>query len=57
MSVNIVALGNERDGFSEDSQQPSLISSYLRRSALISQINSNLSASHVGNQVFTEYQA
>uniref|UniRef100_A0A8C3QP80 Rho related BTB domain containing 3 n=1 Tax=Cyanoderma ruficeps TaxID=181631 RepID=A0A8C3QP80_9PASS len=57
MSVHIVALGNERDGFSEDSQQPSLMWSYLRRSALISQINSNLSASHVGNQAFTEYQA
>ncbi|NWU86186.1 RHBT3 protein, partial [Onychorhynchus coronatus] len=56
-SVNIVAFGNERDGFSEDSQQPSLIWSYLRRSALISQIDSSLSASHVGNPVFTEYQA
>ncbi|XP_051638499.1 rho-related BTB domain-containing protein 3 isoform X2 [Manacus candei] len=57
MSVNIVAFGNERDGFSEDSQQPSLIWSYLGRSALISQIDSSLSASHVGNPVFTEYQA
>ncbi|NXM30581.1 RHBT3 protein, partial [Oxyruncus cristatus] len=56
-SVNIVAFGNERDGFSEDSQQPSLIWSYLGRSALISQIDSSLSASHVGNPVFTEYQA
>ncbi|NXT32561.1 RHBT3 protein, partial [Pelecanoides urinatrix] len=56
-SVNIVAFGNERDGFSEDSQQPSLIRSYLGRSALISQIDSSLSASHAGNPVFTEYQA
>ncbi|NXJ67665.1 RHBT3 protein, partial [Rostratula benghalensis] len=56
-SVSIVALGNERDGFSEDSQQPSLVWSYLRRSALISHIDSTLSASHVGNPVFTEYQA
>ncbi|NXO45430.1 RHBT3 protein, partial [Locustella ochotensis] len=56
-SVNIVCFGNERDGFSEDSQQPSLIWSYLGRSALISHIDSSLSASHVGNQVFTEYQA
>ncbi|KAM9262316.1 LOW QUALITY PROTEIN: rho-related BTB domain-containing protein 3 [Morus bassanus] len=57
MSVNIVAFGNERDGFSEDNQQPSLMWSYLRRSALISQIDSSLSASHAGNPVFTEYQA
>ncbi|KAK2523229.1 Rhobtb3 [Columba guinea] len=57
MSVNIVALGNERDGFSEDNQQPSLIWSYLRRSALISQTDSSLSAGHLGNAVFTEYRA
>ncbi|XP_027526907.1 rho-related BTB domain-containing protein 3 isoform X3 [Neopelma chrysocephalum] len=57
MSVNIVAFGNERDVFSEDSQQPSLIWSYLGRSALISQVDSSLSASHVGNPVFAEYQA
>uniref|UniRef100_A0A8C5TTJ8 Rho related BTB domain containing 3 n=1 Tax=Malurus cyaneus samueli TaxID=2593467 RepID=A0A8C5TTJ8_9PASS len=38
-------------------QQPSLIWSYLGRSALISQIDSSLSASHVGNPVFSEYQA
>ncbi|NXW67851.1 RHBT3 protein, partial [Hirundo rustica] len=56
-SVNIVALGNERDGVSEDSQQPSLIWSYLGRSVLISQMNSSLSPSHVGKQVFTKYQA
>ncbi|NXP47694.1 RHBT3 protein, partial [Heliornis fulica] len=56
-SVNIVAFGNERDGLCEDNQQPSLIWSYLRRSALISQIDSSLSASHVGNPVFTEYRA
>ncbi|NXC16975.1 RHBT3 protein, partial [Corythaeola cristata] len=56
-SVNVVAFGSERDGFSEDSQQPSLIQSYLGRSALISQIDSSSSASHVGNTVFTEYQA
>ncbi|PKK22804.1 Rho-related BTB domain containing 3, partial [Columba livia] len=56
-SVNIVALGNERDGFSEDNQQPSLIWSYLRRSALISQTDSSLSAGHLGNAVFTEYRA
>ncbi|KFO77716.1 Rho-related BTB domain-containing protein 3, partial [Cuculus canorus] len=56
-SVNIVAFGNERDGLPEDNQQPSLIQSYLGRSALISQINSSLSASQVGNPVFTEYQA
>uniref|UniRef100_A0A8C0ERV1 Uncharacterized protein n=1 Tax=Bubo bubo TaxID=30461 RepID=A0A8C0ERV1_BUBBB len=55
--VNIVAFGNERDGFSEDSQQSSLIYTYLGRSALISQIDSSLSASHVGIPVFTEYQA
>ncbi|XP_063996311.1 rho-related BTB domain-containing protein 3 isoform X2 [Pogoniulus pusillus] len=57
MSVNIVAFGNERDRFSEDSQQPSLIWSYLGRSALISQIDSSLSAAHAANPVFTEYQA
>ncbi|XP_054666130.1 rho-related BTB domain-containing protein 3 isoform X3 [Grus americana] len=57
MSVNIVAFGNERDGFSEDNQQPSLIWSYLGRSALISHIDSSLSASHVGNPVCTDYQA
>ncbi|NXW19251.1 RHBT3 protein, partial [Circaetus pectoralis] len=56
-SVNIVAFGTEGDSFSEDNQQPSLIWSYLRRSALISRIDSSLSASHVGNPVFTEYQA
>ncbi|NXD86712.1 RHBT3 protein, partial [Halcyon senegalensis] len=56
-SVSIVAFGNERDRFSEDNPQPSLIWSYLGRSALISQIDSSLSASHVGNPVFTEYQA
>ncbi|NXQ59075.1 RHBT3 protein, partial [Anthoscopus minutus] len=56
-SVNIVAFGNERDSFSEDNQQPSLIWSYLGRSALISKINSSLSASHVGSPVFAEYQA
>ncbi|XP_053859809.1 rho-related BTB domain-containing protein 3 isoform X2 [Vidua macroura] len=57
MSLNIVAFGNERDGFSEDNQQLSLIWSYLGRSALISQMDSSLSASHVGNPGFTEYQA
>ncbi|KAM9251057.1 LOW QUALITY PROTEIN: rho-related BTB domain-containing protein 3 [Cariama cristata] len=57
MSVNIVAFGNERDEFSEDNQQPSLIWSYLGRSALVSQIDSSFSASHAGNPVFTEYQA
>ncbi|XP_061335050.1 rho-related BTB domain-containing protein 3 isoform X4 [Pezoporus flaviventris] len=57
MSVNIAAFGNERDGPSEDNQQPSLIWSYLRRSALISEIDCSLSASHVGNPGFTEYQA
>ncbi|KAM4638041.1 rho-related BTB domain-containing protein 3 isoform 2-T2 [Amazona ochrocephala] len=56
-SVNIAAFGNERDGPSEDNQQPSLIWSYLRRSALISEIDCSLSASHVGNPAFTEYQA
>ncbi|NWH75122.1 RHBT3 protein, partial [Piaya cayana] len=56
-SVNIVAFGNERDGLPEDNQQPSLIQSYLGRSALISQIDSSLSAGQVGNPVFTEYQA
>ncbi|XP_062473455.1 rho-related BTB domain-containing protein 3 isoform X3 [Pezoporus occidentalis] len=57
MSVNIAAFGNETDGPSEDNQQPSLIWSYLRRSALISEIDCSLSASHVGNPAFTEYQA
>ncbi|XP_042643905.1 rho-related BTB domain-containing protein 3 isoform X1 [Tyto alba] len=57
MLLNIVAFGNERDGFSEDNQQLSLIRSYLGRSALVSQIDSSLSASHVGIPVFTEYQA
>ncbi|KAM9507553.1 rho-related BTB domain-containing protein 3 isoform 2-T3 [Guaruba guarouba] len=57
MSVNIAAFGNERDGPSEDNQQPSLIWSYLRRSALISDIDCSLSASQVGNPAFTEYQA
>ncbi|NXG41804.1 RHBT3 protein, partial [Psilopogon haemacephalus] len=55
--VNIVAFGNERDRFSEDSQQPSLIWSYLGRSALISQIDSSPSAAQAPNPVFTEYQA
>ncbi|XP_037759188.1 rho-related BTB domain-containing protein 3 isoform X4 [Chelonia mydas] len=60
MSVHVVAFGNERDGFSEDNQQSSLIWSYLGRSALISATESSLllnSANHVGNPVFTEYQA
>nr|XP_009682888.1 PREDICTED: rho-related BTB domain-containing protein 3 isoform X2 [Struthio camelus australis] len=60
MSVNIVAFGNERDGFSEDNQQSSLIWSYLGRSALISETESGLllnSANHIRNPVFTEYQA
>ncbi|NWI25573.1 RHBT3 protein, partial [Sula dactylatra] len=56
-SVNIVAFGSERDGVSEDNQQPSLMCGYLSRSALISKINSNLCTSHAGNIVFTEYQA
>ncbi|NXX84730.1 RHBT3 protein, partial [Urocolius indicus] len=56
-SVNIVAFGNERDGFSEDNQPPSLIETYLGRSALVSQIDSSLSACQVGSPVFTEYQA
>ncbi|NWS77443.1 RHBT3 protein, partial [Crotophaga sulcirostris] len=56
-SVNIVAFGNERDGLPEDNEQPSLIQSYLGRSALISQVDSSLSTGHVGNPVFTEYQA
>ncbi|KFV71090.1 Rho-related BTB domain-containing protein 3, partial [Dryobates pubescens] len=57
-SVTIVAFGNERDRFSEDNQQPSLIWSYLGRSALISQIDSSLSAAHAAaNRGFTEYQA
>uniref|UniRef100_A0A8C3JPD5 Uncharacterized protein n=1 Tax=Calidris pygmaea TaxID=425635 RepID=A0A8C3JPD5_9CHAR len=46
-----------RDGFSEDNQQSSLIWSYFRRSALISQIVSSLSASHVRNPVFIKHQA
>ncbi|XP_010084434.1 PREDICTED: rho-related BTB domain-containing protein 3-like, partial [Pterocles gutturalis] len=57
VSVNIVAFGNERDGFSEDNQQACLIWSYLGRSALISHINSSLSVSHIGNPIFTKYQA
>ncbi|XP_061203803.1 rho-related BTB domain-containing protein 3 isoform X4 [Neopsephotus bourkii] len=57
MSVNIAAFGNERDGPSGDNQQPSLIWSYLRRSALISETDCSLSASHVGNPAFTEYRA
>ncbi|XP_067424733.1 rho-related BTB domain-containing protein 3 isoform X1 [Emydura macquarii macquarii] len=60
MSVHVVAFGNERDGCSEDNQQSSLIWTYLRRSALISEIESSLllnSANHVGNPVFIEYQA
>ncbi|KGL76727.1 Rho-related BTB domain-containing protein 3, partial [Tinamus guttatus] len=59
-SVNIVAFGNERDGFSEDNQQSSLIWSYLGRSALISETESSVvlnSANHTRNPVFTEYQA
>ncbi|NWI14467.1 RHBT3 protein, partial [Crypturellus soui] len=59
-SVNIVAFGNERDGFSEDNQQSSLIWSYLGRSALISETESSVvlnSANHIRNPVFTEYQA
>ncbi|NXX94665.1 RHBT3 protein, partial [Centropus bengalensis] len=55
-SVNIVAFGNERDGLPEDNQQ-SLIQGYLGRSAVISHIDSSLSAGQVGNPVFTEYQA
>uniref|UniRef100_A0A8D0GA83 Uncharacterized protein n=1 Tax=Sphenodon punctatus TaxID=8508 RepID=A0A8D0GA83_SPHPU len=60
MSVHIVAFGNERYGFSEDSQQSSLIWTYLGRSGLISETDSSLllnSVNHVGNPVFTEYQA
>uniref|UniRef100_A0A452HAL4 BTB domain-containing protein n=1 Tax=Gopherus agassizii TaxID=38772 RepID=A0A452HAL4_9SAUR len=60
MSVHVVAFGNERDGFSEDNEQSSLIWTYLGRSALISETESNLllnSANHTGNPVFTEYQA
>ncbi|TFK15790.1 tetratricopeptide repeat protein 39B [Platysternon megacephalum] len=60
MSVHVVAFGNERDGFSEDNQQSSLIWTYLGRSALISETESSLllnSANHIGNPVFTEYQA
>ncbi|CAM4556691.1 rho-related BTB domain-containing protein 3 isoform X2 [Lepidochelys kempii] len=60
MSVHVVAFGNERDGFPEDNQQSSLIWTYLGRSALISATESSLllnSANHVGNPVFTEYQA
>ncbi|XP_032654566.1 rho-related BTB domain-containing protein 3 isoform X4 [Chelonoidis abingdonii] len=60
MSVHVVAFGNERDGFSEDNQQSGLIWTYLGRSALISETESNLllnSANHTGNPVFTEYQA
>ncbi|KFZ69387.1 Rho-related BTB domain-containing protein 3, partial [Podiceps cristatus] len=56
-SVTIVAFGNERDVFSEDSQQPSLLRSYLGRSALVSQVDSSPSAGHVGSPVCTEYQA
>uniref|UniRef100_A0A8C0JAJ1 Uncharacterized protein n=1 Tax=Chelonoidis abingdonii TaxID=106734 RepID=A0A8C0JAJ1_CHEAB len=59
-SVHVVAFGNERDGFSEDNQQSGLIWTYLGRSALISETESNLllnSANHTGNPVFTEYQA
>ncbi|XP_021236319.1 rho-related BTB domain-containing protein 3 isoform X7 [Numida meleagris] len=57
MSVNIVAFGNERDVLSEDSQQSSLMWSYLRRSALISEIDSSPSAEHARSPVTTEYQA
>ncbi|XP_029766791.1 rho-related BTB domain-containing protein 3 isoform X1 [Terrapene carolina triunguis] len=60
MSVHVVAFGNERDGFSEDNQQSSLIWTYLGRSALISETESSLllnSANHIGNPMFTEYQA
>ncbi|NXU58312.1 RHBT3 protein, partial [Turnix velox] len=56
-SVNIAAFGSERDVTSEDTQQQSLIWTYLRRSALISHIDSSLSAAQAGNRVFTEYQA
>uniref|UniRef100_A0A8C3EZ84 Uncharacterized protein n=1 Tax=Chrysemys picta bellii TaxID=8478 RepID=A0A8C3EZ84_CHRPI len=60
MSVHVVAFGNERDGFSEDNQQSSLIWTYLGRSALISETESSLllnSANHIGSPMFTEYQA
>uniref|UniRef100_G3UPW2 Rho related BTB domain containing 3 n=1 Tax=Meleagris gallopavo TaxID=9103 RepID=G3UPW2_MELGA len=57
MSVNIVAFGNERDVLSEDSRQSSLMWSYLRRSALISEIDSSPSAEHARSSVTTEYQA
>uniref|UniRef100_A0A8C9LB52 Uncharacterized protein n=1 Tax=Pavo cristatus TaxID=9049 RepID=A0A8C9LB52_PAVCR len=57
MSVNIVAFGNERDVLSEDSQQSSLMWSYLRRSALISDVDSSPSAEHARSPVTTEYQA
>ncbi|ETE71799.1 Rho-related BTB domain-containing protein 3, partial [Ophiophagus hannah] len=55
-----LAFGNERDGFSEDDQQKSLIWTYLGRSALVSETDSNLllnSASYLRNPAFTEYQA
>ncbi|XP_043371380.1 rho-related BTB domain-containing protein 3 isoform X3 [Dermochelys coriacea] len=60
MSIHVVAFGNERERFSEDNRQSSLIWTYLGRSALISVTESSLllnSANHVGNPVFTEYQA
>ncbi|XP_068941233.1 rho-related BTB domain-containing protein 3 isoform X3 [Petaurus breviceps papuanus] len=61
MSIHIVALGNEGDGFPEDNRQSGLIWTYLGRSALVSETESSLllnsDASSIAYPVFTEYQA
>ncbi|XP_007891279.1 rho-related BTB domain-containing protein 3 isoform X3 [Callorhinchus milii] len=61
MSVHIVALGNEKGGFIEESQaQPNLITTYFGRNSIIRHIEERrlLSfASHTTFPAFAEYQA
>nr|XP_014340505.1 PREDICTED: rho-related BTB domain-containing protein 3 [Latimeria chalumnae] len=61
MSIHIVALGNEKEGFLEQEQQPSsLIWTYLWRSAVVTEAEDSVlfsSASHAAVPAFTEYRA
>uniref|UniRef100_H3A8M2 Rho related BTB domain containing 3 n=1 Tax=Latimeria chalumnae TaxID=7897 RepID=H3A8M2_LATCH len=60
-SIHIVALGNEKEGFLEQEQQPSsLIWTYLWRSAVVTEAEDSVlfsSASHAAVPAFTEYRA
>ncbi|XP_038621843.1 rho-related BTB domain-containing protein 3 isoform X2 [Tachyglossus aculeatus] len=60
MSIHIVALGKEGEGFPQDTRRAGLIWTYLGRSALVSEAESSLllnPANSVTHPVFTEYQA